>query len=170
MDSTIIDNICYIFYTFCIIAYLLYCFYWFDCRHYIVCWWLNLINPLINYLGLWHGWNMFSVPHRINHSIFVSIEYDNSVEERFLLYCPGIPMFLDRKLDSYIIRYVDNLFGNDMKITKYCLVRYLYNMYNKETKAIKKIQLILQEEKITDPKENKSFEISDRIVYTYDIP
>lgn len=170
MDFTIIDNICYIFYTFCIITYLIYCFYWFDCRHYIVCWALKKINPIIVYLGLWHGWNMFSVPYHTNHSIFVSIEYKNNIIERFLLYTPGISMFLDRKLDSPIVRYIDNLFSDELKITKYCLSRYLYNKYNTKDKSIKKIQLIMQEDPINDPRIVKDFEIQDRIIYTYDIP
>ncbi len=147
----------YIWYTICILIFLIYSIFWFQPKHYVAQQFVNKIRPLAWYLGLWHAWNMFSVPYRHNRTIYMKITFDNGdvIARRF--FDPNYRIFLGRKAGSYDVKLIDN-FGVDVHgstVRKY-VGDFMINFLSDKKRRVVEIKFLIDIEHIPELLDTKN--------------
>jgi hypothetical protein len=98
-------------------------------------------RKIFGYLCLDHRWAVFAVPSESNISLLLNVEYDDGKKELINLVDYENMTFLNRKLNSFDIKYAENIMSY-LK-TRTIFICYIKNCFEKnKNKKIKKIEFI----------------------------
>lgn len=137
----IILDIVYNFLTICFIFVILF---WSEFNHTKI---FRYVRKLVHYLYLDHSWAVFSIPWTDNKNLLLSIEYDNEKKELIRLLDCKTKIFFNRKLNTFDEKYAENMTFDMQARTNF--IYYVKNkIENEEKKNIKKIEFIVEIEKI----------------------
>lgn len=138
------DYTYYLIINIIIILYLLICFTWSlsnqnNILQKLIA--LPLVKNNILYFGLWHSWNMFVNPTRMNTVLYASITLRNGKDELVTVFDPTQNIFIDDDMTIHDKKYIEHVI-NDNNIRS-CFIEFLFQYYNiKYDFQISKILLI----------------------------
>lgn len=159
-----------VFYSLCILVFLFYSIFWFNCKHTIVVLILDKVRWIFWYTGLWHAWNMFSTPYHNNKTIFMRVKYENGEEDHSILYDPEVGDFLGQKITHYEAKFLDSfcLDTNNSNIRKF-FSDYLVNILSKENNKVKEIEYTIEYEDIIKPGDPQVYSSRSEVAYSHKV-
>lgn len=125
-------------------------FFWENSKHHIC----NIINakigPVIRLLGLWHSWDMFSVPYHNNQNIYINLVYNNITFYEIVLFDADYDLvFLNSKFNSYGSKLLDNFYNNNDTAIREMFGRLVASYFSDETYSVSRVDFFLEKKDIS---------------------
>ncbi len=103
---------------------------------------LKFVRSSIIYMGLWHSWNMFVDPYRINSILYANIHFKDGLEIMQEIYHPKKGLFLGGKRSIRDVKYIENILTDKTNLRN-GFMDYLISFYtNQYRKTIKQLYIV----------------------------
>lgn len=125
---------------------------------------IKLFKSNIIYYGLWHSWNMFVDPYRINSIIYANIHFKDNTEIMQEVFNPYKGQFLDGKPCIRDVKYIENILQTENGISDFLLIYLKKYFTTKFSKTISQIYLVQEYATVSDFYSKKAIPIKTKFI------
>lgn len=126
---------------------------------------IKFLRTNILFYGLWHSWNMFVDPYRVNSIFYVNIHFKDNKEIIQEVFNPYKGRFLDKKICIRDVKFIENILDKTNNINT-SFLKYLTRYFTvKFGKTIDQIYLVQEYGVVSDFYLRKNIPTKTKFLY-----